>query len=222
MQFSLLKTDLQSKARLGILETEHGVIETPIFMPVGTRAAVKTLTNQQLFDIGAQIILGNTYHLMLRPGMDVIRAAGGLHRFMNWPRPILTDSGGYQIFSLTSLNKITDAGVHFQSHIDGSKYFLGPQESMEIQKTLGSDIVMAFDECSPFPCTRQNVELALERTHRWAEICRNYSLQSHQNLFGIVQGGVYADLREQSAKALTSLDFPGYAIGGLSSGNLRK
>lgn len=218
MQFSISKVDPHSKARLGVLETSHGAIQTPIFMPVGTRGAVKTLTNQQLFDIGAQIILGNTYHLMLRPGMSVIKAAGGLHHFMNWPRPILTDSGGFQIFSLTSLTKVTDAGVHFQSHIDGSKHFLGPRESMEIQKTLGSDIVMAFDECSPFPCSRQKVEIAMEKTHRWAEICRNYPLQSHQNLFGIVQGGVYPDLREASAKALSSLNFSGYAIGGLSVG----
>ena len=187
-------------------------------MPVGTRGAVKTLTNQQLLDINAQIILGNTYHLMLRPGMDVMKKAGGLHAFMNWERPILTDSGGYQVFSLSELNKITENGVHFQSHIDGSKHFLGPKESMEIQKILGSDIVMAFDECSPFPCERPVLEEGLNRTHRWAQICRDYELQPHQNLFGIVQGGVHADLRRQSAESLVSMGFEGYAIGGLSVG----
>lgn len=216
--FKVNKRSIHSKARSGILETAHGPIETPIFMPVGTRGAVKTLTNRSLEDIGAQIILGNTYHLMLRPGMEVIGNAGGLHRFMNWQHPILTDSGGFQVFSLSSLNKITESGVHFQSHIDGSKHFLGPLESMQIQKTLGSDIVMAFDECSPYPCERAEVERAMERTHRWAALCRDYSLQSHQNLFGIVQGGIYPDLRRESAKALTAIDFEGYALGGLSVG----
>lgn len=210
--------DKYSKARCGHIVTEHGNIETPIFMPVGTRAAVKTLTNQQLLDINAQIILGNTYHLMLRPAMDVISKAGGLHRFMNWSRPILTDSGGFQVFSLTALNKITEKGVHFQSHIDGSKHFLGPIESMEIQKTLGSDIVMAFDECSPYPCEEKAVESAMHRTHRWAKICRDFELQDHQNLFGIVQGGGYRDLRIESAETLGKMGFEGYAIGGLSVG----
>lgn len=218
LKFTVGKTAALSKARVGVLETAHGAIETPIFMPVGTRGAVKTLTNQQVRDVGSQIILGNTYHLMLRPGMEIMQKAGGLHRFMNWDLPILTDSGGFQVFSLSGLNKVTDSGVHFQSHIDGAKHFLGPNESMSIQKTLGSDIVMVFDECSPYPCERAQVELAMERTHRWAEICRNYSLQSHQNLFGIVQGGVYEDLRQHSAKTLAQLDFEGYAIGGLSVG----
>jgi queuine tRNA-ribosyltransferase len=218
LKFHLLKTDKHSKARLGTIETAHGIIETPVFMPIGTRGVVKTMTNQHLFDIGAQIILGNTYHLLLRPGMKIIEKAGGLHRFMNWPKPILTDSGGFQVFSLAELNKVTDDGVYFQSHIDGSKLFLGPLESMHIQKTLGSDIVMAFDECSPYPCERSMVEAAMERTHHWAEICRNYELNSHQNLFGIVQGGVHADLRQQSALALVRLDFDGYAIGGVSVG----
>jgi queuine tRNA-ribosyltransferase len=217
-KYHLIKKDNKSQARLGEIETAHGKIETPIFMPVGTRASVKTVTNQQLVDINAQIILGNTYHLMLRPGMDVIGKAGGLHKFMNWDRPILTDSGGFQVFSLSSLNKITDKGVHFQSHIDGAKCFLGPEESMLIQKTLGSDIVMVFDECAPYPCERPRLEQALERTHRWAEVCRNYELQPHQNLFGIVQGGVHADLRRQSAETLSKLDFEGFAIGGLSVG----
>lgn len=218
MKFELLKEDVSSKARLGKLTTSHGIIETPIFMPVGTRGAVKTLTNQQLIDLEAQIILGNTYHLMLRPGMQIMQKAGGLHQFMNWPRPILTDSGGFQIFSLSELNKITDAGVHFQSHIDGSRHFLGPEESMQIQKTIGADIVMAFDECSSYPSTREQIERAMTRTLRWGQICRNYALQPHQNLFGITQGGVFEDLRVQSAQDLVALDFDGYAIGGLSVG----
>lgn len=218
LKFNLIKKDSTSKARLGLIETAHSQIETPVFMPVGTRGAVKTLTQQQLLDIDARIILGNTYHLMLRPGMDIIQKAGGLHSFIKWPRSLLTDSGGFQVFSLSELNKITDDGVLFQSHIDGSKHFLGPRESMQIQKTLGSDIVMAFDECSPYPATRQQVESALIRTHKWAKQCRDYELQSHQNLFGIVQGGVYDDLRQESAKALTSFNFEGYAIGGLSVG----
>jgi queuine tRNA-ribosyltransferase len=216
LRFTLLKK--ASKARLGLLETAHGTIETPIFMPVGTRGVVKTLTSQQLVDINAQIILGNTYHLMLRPGMDTMEKAGGLHRFMNWERPILTDSGGYQVFSLSDLNKITETGVHFRSHIDGSKHFLGPTESMQIQKTLGSDIVMAFDECSPYPCSYERAQKAWERTERWAKQCRNFELQPHQNLFGIVQGGAYSDLRQESAKSLSQIDFEGYAIGGLSVG----
>lgn len=218
MKFTIEKKDQHSKARVGKIETAHGTIETPIFMPVGTRASVKTLTNQQLYDINAQIILGNTYHLMLKPGMDIIEKAGGLHSFMNWNRPILTDSGGFQVFSLSALSKITEKGVFFQSHIDGSKHFLGPDESMQIQKTLGSDIVMAFDECAPYPCERPRLEKALERTHRWALQCRDFKLQPHQNLFGIVQGGVHKDLREESAKVLSKMDFEGLAIGGLSVG----
>jgi len=218
LKFNLLKEDAGSRARLGTIETAHGVIETPIFMPVGTRGAVKTLTNQQLFDINAQIILGNTYHLMLRPGMKIMEKAGGLHKFMNWPRPILTDSGGFQIFSLSSLNKVTDKGVHFQSHIDGSRHFLGPIESMQIQKTIGADIVMAFDECSSYPAEREQIEKAFQRTTVWGKVCRNYELQSHQSLFGITQGGMCKDLRIQSTKELVEMDFDGYAIGGLSVG----
>lgn len=218
MRYTIHKVASGSRARLGTLETAHGIIQTPIFMPVGTRGVVKTLTNQQLLDVGAQIILGNTYHLMLRPGMEIIAKAGGLHKFMNWQNPILTDSGGYQVFSLDELNKVTETGVHFQSHIDGSKHFLGPIESMQIQKTLGSDIVMAFDQCTPYPCEHSAVEESLERTHRWAAVCREFPLLPHQNLFGIVQGGVYPDLRRHSAKAIAALDFAGYAIGGLSVG----
>lgn len=216
--FTIHRQDSGSSARLGEINTAHGVIETPIFMPVGTRASVKTLTNQQLLDIDAQIILGNTYHLMLRPGMDIMEKAGGLHQFMNWHRPILTDSGGFQVFSLSDLNKVSEEGVEFQSHIDGSRHFLGPNESMQIQRTLGSDIVMAFDQCAPYPCERAEVVRAMERTHRWAEICRAYPLKPHQNLFGIVQGGVHADLRKESAEVLSKMDFEGYAIGGLSVG----
>lgn len=217
-RFNLKKKDAATKARLGVIETAHGTVETPVFMPVGTRGTVKTVTHQQLLDIDAQIILGNTYHLMLRPGMSIIEKAGGLHRFINWHRPILTDSGGYQVFSLSGLNKITEDGVFFQSHIDGSKHFLGPYESMQIQKTLGSDIVMAFDECSPYPCSYEMAVKAMERTHRWEKICRDYELQSHQNLFGIVQGSTYADLRKISAETLSQLPFEGFAIGGLSVG----
>lgn len=216
--YTLIKQDSKSRARLGKIITAHGEIETPIFMPVGTRASVKTVLNCQLEEIGAQIILGNTYHLMLRPGMEIIAKAGGLHAFMGWNNPILTDSGGFQVFSLANLNKITDAGVHFQSHIDGAKYFLGPRESMEIQKTLGSDIVMAFDECSPYPCDVAAAAQAVERTARWAKICKSTPLQPHQALFGIIQGSIYPQLRELSAAQLVDLDFPGYAIGGLSVG----
>lgn len=218
MKFTLEKRDSRSKARLGRLETAHGTIETPAFMPVGTRGAVKTLLHEQLLRLDTQIILGNTYHLMLRPGLDIIKKGGGLHRFINWPRPILTDSGGYQVFSLSSLNKVTQEGVHFQSHIDGARYFLGPEESMQIQKGLGSDIVMAFDQCAPYPCERHELEQALKRTSAWAKVCRNFPLQPHQALFGIVQGGVHADLRQQSAEELVPLQFDGYAIGGLSVG----
>jgi len=218
MKFTILKKDSGTRARTALLETDHGILETPMFMPVGTRASVKTLTQAQLVEIDARIILGNTYHLMLRPGAELIGKAGGLHQFMRWERAILTDSGGYQVFSLSELNKITDRGVYFQSHIDGSKHFLGPEESMSIQKSLGSDIVMAFDECVHYPCTREKMEESLVRTHAWAKQCRDYALQSHQNLFGIVQGGTFTDLREESAKALVPLDFDGYAIGGLSVG----
>jgi queuine tRNA-ribosyltransferase len=218
MKFTLEKKDAHTKARVGKIETAHSIIETPVFMPVGTRGSVKTLTNQHLYDINANIILGNTYHLMLKPGMDIIEKAGGLHSFMNFERSILTDSGGFQVFSLSDLNKTTDKGVFFQSHIDGSKHFLGPSESMQIQKTLGSDIVMAFDECSPYPCERKILERGMERTHAWAKICRDFELKPHQNLFGIVQGGIHPDLREESAKAISALNFEGNAIGGLSVG----
>lgn len=218
LHFLLKKKDHKTSARSGVLTTSHGIIETPVFMPVGTRAAVKTLTNEHLLDLKAQIILANTYHLMLRPGKEIIKKAGGLHAFMKWKGPILTDSGGFQVFSLAKLRKISDEGVYFQSHIDGSKHLLGPQESMEIQKILGSDIVMNFDQCIEYPADRGDVEQALARTTEWAKICRNYPLSPHQNLFGIVQGGCYPDLRKISAESLIEMDFDGYAIGGLSVG----
>lgn len=218
LKFLLEKESSESRARVGRIETSSGAIETPAFMPVGTRAAVKAVTNRELIEIGASIILGNTYHLMLRPGMEIIGKAGGLHRFMNWERPILTDSGGFQVFSLSQLNVVSDKGVQFRSHIDGSSHFLGPQESMEIQKILGADIVMAFDECAPYPAERADVERAVMRSGWWAKECRDYQLKGHQSLFGIVQGGVYSDLRREAAEALTALDFDGYAIGGLSVG----
>ena len=218
LKYNLLKKDETSSARLGLIETEHGNINTPIFMPVGTRGSVKAMDPDELKSIGAEIILGNTYHLNLRPGMEIIREAGGLHKFMNWDRPILTDSGGYQVFSLTKLRKMHKDGVEFASHIDGSRIFLGPKESMSIQKDLGSDIVMSFDECTPYPCSYEEAKKSLDITLRWEKISREQELQSHQNLFGIVQGSVYRELREKSAEELTKIDFEGYSIGGLSVG----
>ncbi|MGA8164663.1 MAG: tRNA guanosine(34) transglycosylase Tgt [Waddliaceae bacterium] len=218
MKFTILKTDTESQARAGKIETAHGILDTPIFMPVGTRGVVKTLTPQHLLDIGTQAILSNTYHLMLRPGMAIMDKAGGLHRFMHWPYPILTDSGGFQIFSLSGLNRVTEKGVYFQSHLDGSRNFLGPHESMHMQKILGADIVMAFDECSPYPCERSQIEKAMDRTYHWERLCRDADLQPHQTLFGIAQGGMYEDLRRQSTESIVGLDFDGYAIGGLSVG----
>lgn len=217
--YELIKTCKQSGARLGRLHTPHGTIETPAFMPVGTQATVKTMSPEELKQMDAQIILSNTYHLFLRPGHDLVKRAGGLHKFMNWDRPILTDSGGFQVFSLSEIRKITEEGVHFRSHLNGDQLFISPEKAMEIQNALGSDIMMAFDECPPYPADYQYVKDSLERTTRWAERC----LQSHANpekqaLFGIVQGGMYEDLRKMSAEHLTSMDFPGYAIGGLSVG----
>ncbi len=215
----ILKEDSRSRARLGKLHTPHGVIETPVFMPVGTQATVKTLTPEELQDLGAHIILSNTYHLFLRPGPELIREAGGLHSFMNWPGAILTDSGGFQVFSLGDLRKIREEGVEFRSHLDGSRRFLSPEIATGIQKDLGSDIVMAFDECAPYSCTHGYAQDSLERTTRWAKRCQEALEDSErQALFGIVQGGVYEDLRRQSAAEITNLDLPGYAIGGLSVG----
>lgn len=221
-QFELLKESTQTRARRGRIITDHGAIETPIFMPVGTQATVKTMQPDELKDLGAQIILNNTYHLYLRPGLDVLEAAGGSHQFMQWDRPILTDSGGFQVFSLSERRKITEEGVEFRSHIDGSRHFISPEKAMEIQHIIGSDIMMAFDECAPYPATYDYVKKSMERTTRWAKRC----LEAHGNregqaLFGIVQGGMYRDLREKSAKDLVALDFPGYAVGGLSVGEPR-
>jgi queuine tRNA-ribosyltransferase len=214
-----IKTCRQSGARLGRLHTPHGVIDTPAFMPVGTQATVKTMSPEELKQMDAQIILSNTYHLFLRPGHELIREAGGLHRFMNWDRPILTDSGGFQVFSLSDMRKITEEGVEFRSHLNGDKLFLSPEKAMEIQNALGSDIAMAFDECPPYPADYEYVKASTERTTRWAKRClKSHRRPKDQALFGIVQGGMFEDLRRQSALELTSMDFPGYAIGGLSVG----
>ncbi len=215
-KYTLLSKDGQ--ARRGRLTTWHGDIETPIFMPVGTQATVKTMTPEELEEIKAQIILSNTYHLYLRPGHDLVAEAGGLHKFMNWKHPILTDSGGFQVFSLDKLRKITEEGVTFRSHIDGSKHMITPEKAIEIQMALGSDIIMSFDECAPYPADRDYVKDSLERTTRWAKRCKDALTRDDQALFGIVQGGMYHDLRRQSAEELMEIGFPGYSIGGLSVG----
>ncbi|MEQ1878358.1 MAG: tRNA guanosine(34) transglycosylase Tgt [Bdellovibrionia bacterium] len=207
-----------SNARRGRLTTAHGAIETPIFMPVGTKATVKAMLPEELKDLGAQIILGNTYHLTLRPGEKIIEKLGGLHKYMNWDRPILTDSGGFQVFSLSPLRKISEKGVEFRNPIDGGLHFMGPEESMDIQMALGSDIIMAFDECTPYPATREAVTQSMEMTHRWLARCKERMTLKTSLLFGIVQGGLYQDLREKSLEAVTSIDLPGYALGGLSVG----
>ena len=214
----MVARDAKTHARRGILTTPHGEIQTPIFMPVGTQATVKAMTPRELKEIGTQIMLSNTYHLHLRPGEELIREAGGLHRFMSWDKPILTDSGGFQVFSLASLRKIREEGVSFRSHLDGSAMFMGPEESMAIQEALGSDIAMAFDVCTAYPCDHQTAKDAMERTHRWAIRCQKAHTRSDQALFGIVQGAFFTDLRIESAKALADMDFPGYGIGGLSVG----
>ena len=216
--FKLLKTDPTTKARLGKLTTAHGVVDTPVYMPVGTQATVKALDPRELNEMGTQIILGNTYHLNLRPGLEVMRAAGGLHQFMNWHKPILTDSGGFQVFSLAKIRKVKEHGVEFRSHLDGSLLFIGPKESMEIQRVLGSDIAMVFDECPPHDAPAKEQRLAVERTIRWARECRTQPRADGQKVFGIVQGGNNPALREQCAKALVEMDFDGYAIGGVSVG----
>jgi queuine tRNA-ribosyltransferase len=216
--FEVLATDPSSKARRGRLITAHGVVDTPVFMPVGTQGSVKTLDPRELIEMGAQILLGNTYHLNLRPGLDIIRAAGGLHRFMDWSLPILTDSGGFQVFSLATIRKIHAHGVEFRSHLDGSLLFLGPREVMAVQKALGSDIAMVFDDCPPHASTPRELRAAVERTLRWASECRAQPRAPGQLLFGIVQGGSNAPLRQECAQALTALQFDGYAIGGVSVG----
>ena len=217
--YELIKEDKETGARAGILHTPHGDIPTPIFMPVGTQAAVKAMRPEQLEDMGAKIILSNTYHLYLRPGSDIVREAGGLHRFMNWNHPILTDSGGFQVFSLGRLRKITEEGVRFQSHIDGSRHMLTPEKAVEIQTDLGSDIMMAFDECAPYPADRSYIEDSMHRTARWLARCKAaHHNTEKQALFGIVQGGMYKDLRRESARMTVDMDLPGNAIGGLSVG----
>ncbi|MEY5020181.1 MAG: tRNA guanosine(34) transglycosylase Tgt, partial [Verrucomicrobiota bacterium] len=223
--FSLLATDPASSARRGVLCLPHGTVETPIFMPVGTQGSVKTLHPLELEQLGAQIILGNTYHLWLRPGHELIREMGGLHGFTTWQKPFLTDSGGFQVWSLAKLRKITEEGVRFQNHLDGSKMLLTPELSMEIQAALGSDIAMLFDECPPYPCDEAYAARSLALTTRWARRCKDW-IDTHQPMsgsgrqlhFGIVQGSVYADLREQSARELVAMDFDGYAVGGVSVG----
>jgi queuine tRNA-ribosyltransferase len=219
--FSFQLVSRDGSARAGLVTTPHGVIQTPVFMPVGTQATVKSLTPAQLDDIGVQIILSNTYHLYLRPGADVVQELGGLHYFMNWKKPILTDSGGFQVFSLGNLRQISDDGVVFKSHIDGSTHRFTPESAIAIQEKLGADIIMAFDEC-PEPNDRKYNEQALARTHQWAERCLQAKTRTDQALFGIVQGGIFLDLRIQSAEFLTSLNFPGYAIGGLSVGESKE
>ena len=216
--FQLLKTDDRSKARRGRLTTAHGVIETPAFMPVGTQGSVKAVSPRELREMKAQIILGNTYHLFVRPGMEVMRHFGGLHQFMNWDGPILTDSGGYQIFSLAKLRKISDEGVHFQNHLDGTPTFISPEIAMEIQHSLGSDIAMVLDECPPWPCERDYAARSLEMTIRWAARSKNAPHAEKQLIFGIVQGATFHDLRRESAEALVQIGFDGYAIGGVSVG----
>lgn len=218
MEFKVLKTDDECSARVGKLTTSHGVCDTPIFMPVGTQATVKTLTPEELYEIGVQIVLSNTYHLHLRPGEDLVEKAGGLHSFMNWKQGILTDSGGFQVFSLSRLRQISEEGVCFSSHIDGSRHVFTPEKVMEMEEKLGADIAMCFDECAPYPCSYEEAQTAVERTTRWATRCRDSHHRSEQALFGIIQGSVFPDLRVRSAREIVDLDFPGYAIGGLSVG----
>ena len=220
ISYELLHVCKQTGARRGVIHTPHGDIQTPIFMPVGTQATVKSMTPEELKEeVKAQIILSNTYHLYLRPGHKLVEEAGGLHEFMRWDRPILTDCGGFQVFSLSDLRTISEDGVEFKSHLDGSKHMFTPEKVMEIENSLGADIIMSFDECCPYPSTYEYAKNSMERTTRWAERCKKaHKKQDVQGLFGIVQGGMYKDLREKSAKDLVAMDFPGYAVGGLSVG----
>lgn len=223
LQFELLHKDTGSKARRGRITTSHGSIETPVFMPVGTQATVKAMKPESVEETGAQIILANTYHLMLRPGSDIVREAGGLHEFMNWHKPILTDCGGFQVFSLGHLRKITEEGAMFSSHIDGSRHMLSPEKSIEVQNDLGSDIIMAFDECAPPEASKDYIAKSQARTTRWLKRCMEaHKKPDTQALFGIMQGGFYRDLREESAEAIVSYELPGYAIGGISVGETKE
>ncbi len=224
LDFKLQKTDGRTKARAGLIHTDHGTVRTPVFMPVGTRGSVKAVEQRELLEINAGIILGNTYHLYQRPGVDILRKFGGLHSFMSWPRPILTDSGGFQILSLSDLRKLSDEGVEFRSHIDGSYHFFTPEKIIEVERAIGSDIMMVLDECPPYPSEKEYVSKSIELTRKWAMRCSDtfhgtsplYGF--NQYLFAIVQGGTYLDLREKSAKDLVAADFDGYAVGGLAVG----
>ena len=216
--YELLHVDKNSGARRGVVHTPHGDIQTPVFMPVGTQATVKSMTPEELKEIGAQIILSNTYHLYLRPGQDIVKEAGGLHKFMNWDRPILTDCGGFQVFSLAALRTITEDGVEFRSHLDGSKHFFSPESVIKTEEDLGADIIMSFDECVEYSASYEYTKQSMERTTRWAKRCKAAQKRDDQAIFGIIQGGFYEDLRKQSAEDLIALDFPGYAIGGISVG----
>ena len=216
--FKVLKKDIQTGARLGRIMTSHGEVHTPVFMPVGTQGTVKALLPETLSELGVEMILGNTYHLYLRPGHQLIRDLGGLHHFMHWDKPILTDSGGFQVYSLGALRKISEAGVLFQSHIDGSRHFISPEIAVSIQEALGSDIVMCLDECTPYPVTLREAEKSLDLTLQWAVRSKKAAKNSEQALFGIVQGGMYPDLRKKSVEKLVEINFDGYALGGLSVG----
>jgi len=222
VQFQVLQRAAGSAARLGELWTRHGAIRTPVFMPVGTRGTVKSLTPEDLYALGAEIILANTYHLWLRPGAEVVKAQGGLHRFMHWERPLLTDSGGYQVFSLAQSSQVSEEGVAFQSHLDGSRQFLTPEKAIEVQEALGADIIMCLDECIPYPATDEYTRQASERTVRWAGRCHEAKTRTDQALFAVVQGGTSSELRGLCADQLVELDFPGYAVGGLSVGEPRE
>lgn len=224
LEFKVIKKDTRTKARAGSIQTDHGTIKTPVFMPVGTRGSVKAVEQRELLEINAPIILGNTYHLFQRPGVDVLQKLGGLHSFISWPRPILTDSGGFQILSLSELRKLSPEGVEFRSHIDGSYYFFTPEKIIEVERQIGADIIMTLDECAPYPAEKIYVLKSIELTHNWAMRCKEEFVKSkplynyNQYLFGIVQGGTYLDLRERSARQLVEADFDGYAIGGLAVG----